>query len=82
MCYGVVPVCSRVGDYADLYLSDGTDSIIFDGADKDGCLDGLKRVLSMTEHELDTMKSNAVRCACEKFDYHNWSKKIEEFILG
>lgn len=81
LCYGVVPVCSDVGDYADLYLTDGQDSIIFEGADKVGCLDGIKRAISITSEELNDMRLNARCCAEKRFDYHNWSEKIETFLL-
>lgn len=81
LCYGVIPVCSNVGDYADLYLKDGVDSIIFEGADKVGCLDGIRRAIKMPPEELQKMKRNARECAEKNFDYHNWSDKIEKFLV-
>ena len=80
MSYNIVPVCSKVGDYADFYLEDRKDSIIFDGCDCDACFDGIKRAISLSDDELLEMKKNARKCVEEKFDYHNWSEKIAEFL--
>lgn len=81
LCYGVIPVCSNVGDYADLYLTDRKDSIIFEGADKAGCLEGIRRAIKMPTEKMYEMKRNARDCAEKKFDYHAWSRKIEKFFI-
>lgn len=80
MCYNIVPVCSDVGDYADLYLTDSVDSIIIDGCSARDCIIGIKRVLAISNAELMEMKKNARKTAEQKFDYHNWSAKIEDFL--
>lgn len=82
MCYSVVPVCSNVGDYAELYLQNNVDSIIFEGADVQSCLNAFRRSLSLSNEELIRMKEAARKCAVERFDYHNWSKKISDFLLS
>lgn len=80
MGYGVIPVCSRVGDYTDCYLTDGYDSIIFDGCTPEACASALKRVMRIERNDLISMKKNARMTAEEKFDYHNWTDKIIKFI--
>lgn len=80
LSYGIIPVCSNVGDYADLYLKDRENSIIFEGANKEGCLDGIRRAINIRPKEIRKMRKNARICAEKNFDYHNWSEKIEKFL--
>lgn len=80
MCYGVVPIVSRVGDYTKYYLRDNENSIIFDGSDSRICRSALERALSMNDDEYDRLSQNARKCAETKFDYHNWTSKIHESI--
>ena len=80
MCYGVVPIVSRVGDYTKYYLRDNENSIIFDGSDSRICRSALERALSMNDDEYDRLSQNARKCAENKFDYHNWTSKIHESI--
>ena len=80
MCYAVVPVCSNVGDYAELYLHDNVDSVIFEGADSKGCLDGIRRALTLSNGQLLQMKKNARSCAENRFDYRNWAESISCFL--
>jgi len=80
MCYGVVPLVSRVGDYTDIYLSDGKDSIIFDGCSPEIGVKALRRAIHMSAESRITMRKNARETAEEKFFYGNWSNKIIDFI--
>lgn len=81
MSFGVIPVCSRVGDYAELYLQDGINSILFDGADMNACLVGIRSAINKSREEIENLRRNARICAEQKFDYHNWGDKIESFLL-
>ena len=76
MCYGVVPIVSRVGDYTKYYLEDNVNSLIFDGCTIDLCLEKIRKALSMTEGEIADLSLKARECAENKFDYRNWVGKI------
>lgn len=80
MCYGVVPIVSRVGDYTKYFLRDNENSIIFDGGDSKSCVSALERALSLSDGDYNRLSKNARKCAENKFDYHNWVLKIQESI--
>lgn len=80
MGYGVVPIVSRVGDYTKYYLTDGRDSIIFDGYNEHACINAIRRALSLSDEQLDNMELFSRKCAEEKFDYRVWKEKIRKFI--
>ncbi|MFB5283677.1 glycosyltransferase [Peribacillus sp. Hz7] len=76
MCYGVIPIASRVGDYTKYYLDDNVNSLILDGCSIDLCLEIIRKALSLTQEELLELSFNARKCAENKFDYRNWVGKI------
>ena len=80
MCYGVIPLVSRVGDYTDLYLTDGKDSLIFDGCSPEDGLKALRRAIELPKEKRLEMRINARKTAEEKFYYGVWSERISEFI--
>ena len=81
MNYGIVPVCSNVGDYTNLYLTDGEDSIIFDGCSVDDCANAIKRALSLTSEQRQQMKLNAKNNSAKMFDFRVWGEKLAKFIF-
>lgn len=80
LCYGVVPIVSRVGDYTKYYLTDGVDSIIFDGSGVADCIEAIRRALSLSKEEIRIMSNNARKCATEKFNYKIWATKLLGFF--
>ena len=76
MCYGVIPIVSRVGDYTKYYLEDNVNSLIFDGCSIDLCLEKIRKALSLSQEEILELSFNARKCAENKFDYRNWVGKI------
>ncbi|SEO64275.1 Glycosyltransferase involved in cell wall bisynthesis [Paenibacillus sp. OV219] len=80
MCYGVVPIVSRIGDYTKYYLEDDVNSLIFDGCDIDLCLEKIHKALSMTQQEILKLSLKARECAESKFDYRNWVGKIHHAL--
>lgn len=81
MCYGIIPVCSKVGDYTDLYLRDGFDSIQFYEDDVTECTAAIRRAINVKEsHQSDQMKKNARNTAVTCFDCRVWGRKITEFL--
>ena len=79
--YGIVPVCSEVGDYTELYLENNVDSIIFEGSSPDDCAKAIRLAMKKTLPERDKMSIQAKRKAETIFDYRNWSKRVSDFII-
>ena len=82
MNYGIIPVCSRVGDYTDKYLCHMRDSVIFDGASPKDCADAIRIALSISDDERGKMRNHAMDTAKKSFDYTAWSSQLSDFILS
>lgn len=81
MSHGIVPVCSNVGDYTDIYLKDGIDSIQFFEDDVTECTDAIRRAIKAKEtHRSNQMRKNARKTAQNCFDCKVWGRKITEFL--
>ena len=80
LSYGIIPICSRVGDYTKLYLIDGENSLIMDGCDVQTILLGIRRALAMTDQDIINY-SNRCRITAEtKFDYRQWVEPLNNFL--
>lgn len=81
MNYGIVPVCSNVGDYTEMYLQDGIDSIQFQEDSVDSCTEAICKAIEIKgSPQYFMMKKKARQTAINKFDYRNWGKRIVEFL--
>lgn len=80
MNYGIIPICSKVGDYTKLYLSDGKDCLMIDGADLDTCAQGIKRSLCIDADKLLQMRTDAKECVKNNFDFRKWGIKLEQIL--
>ena len=80
MTYGVVPICSKVGDYTKLYLKDRVNCIMIDGCSADKCCNAVSFVTGLTKEERIELSNNAKRCVEEKFDYHIWVPKLMRYF--
>ncbi len=80
MCYGVIPVVSRVGDYTEFYLENGINSIIFDDCTPSACYKAIKTALALSDEKRNEMASAARKCAVERFGYKNWTSVINKTI--
>lgn len=80
MGYGIIPVCSDVGDYTALYLEDGKDSIVFQGCSKEKCAEAIRRALELSPERLVAMKHAARKKVEDKLDFHNWSEVLRNFL--
>lgn len=81
MSYGIVPVCSDVGDYTRKYLHDGIDSIQFESDSVLGCAAAIKKAIEIKEStNFIKMQAAARETAIEKLDYRNWGKQIVDFL--
>lgn len=77
MCYGVVPIVSKVGDYTEYYLKDNINSIFVSGDSLEESLQSVRKALELSETEYITLSKNAIQCAKAKFDYHVWAKPLQ-----
>ena len=80
MTYGVVPICSKVGDYTKLYLKDRVNCIMIDGCSADKCCDVVSYATRLTKEKRMELSDNAKKCVKEKFDYHVWAEKIMHYF--
>ena len=81
MCYGVIPIVSRVGDYTRTFLTDGKDSAIFDGNDELACMGAMLRAASWTREEMIEISRCAYRTVSEKMNLETWGKIIWNRII-
>lgn len=79
LSYGVVPVCTDVGDYTKGYL-DSSCAIIIPPYDQNACVKAFERVVDMGQEEYSDMRKAARQLAEEKFYYKKWSRIIAAFI--
>lgn len=81
MNYGIVPVCSKVGDYTETYLQDGYDSIQFAKDNTEACKLAVKKAIECKKNGmLKEMRANARKTAVEKFDFHSYGNRIINFL--
>ena len=81
MSYGVIPVCSAVGDYTTLYLRDGIDSIQFKEDSVSSCAEAICKAMEVkNSFKFIEMQKSARETAVKKLDYRNWGEKIVDFL--
>lgn len=81
MSYGVIPVCSNVGDYTEIYLRDGIDSIQFEEDSISSCTEAICKAIEIKgSSKFVEMQKAARQTAVNKFDYRIWGKRIVEFL--
>ena len=79
MSYGVIPICTAVGDYTTEYLSSETTIIIPDSSVYN-CKLALKEAISMSEERYNKMRRAARSLIEERLYYKLWGKKILNFL--
>lgn len=77
LSYGIIPVCSNVGDYTELYLKDGINSIQMNGASASEICQAIRRGLSISNSEFEKMSRCCRETAVKQFDYRNWIERLE-----
>lgn len=82
MNYGIVPVCSRVGDYTGRFLHNMEDSLIFEGASVRQCADAIRRAIAIPREQQKEMSVKAIKSAETYFDYRVWSKRLTDFLTS
>lgn len=76
MNFGIVPLVSEVGDYTKYYLKDGVNSFFIKEHDIESCKKSLSAAINLSKEEYQSYSSNAIACVEQRFDYHNWNKKL------
>lgn len=80
LAYGVIPVCSDVGDYTKVYLENDVNAIIFEGATPEECSQAYRRAININKEKKSCMQINARHTAETKLDYHVWGDKLVSFL--
>lgn len=80
MSHGIVPVCSKVGEYTQYYLQDNVNSLVFSGCSREKCAAAIRRALNVPFEQYQILSANARKCVDERFDYHNWVGTIRDSI--
>lgn len=80
MCYGIVPIMSRVGDAPKYYLKDRINSIIFEGCTISSCKEAIYAAVMLDWSEYKLLSENARETAEKQFDYRQWSDKVSDAL--
>ena len=80
MAYGIVPIASRVGDYTELYLRDGENSFIIEGAKVERVTEAIRRAIFISYDEYENMSKAARDCVRECFDYRTFSVQLKDVL--
>lgn len=78
--FGIIPVCTKVGEYTSSYLVNGVNSIIFAPNSADACYAAIEKAINMTNDEYIQLRKQARKTALYKFGYKNWSEKLSDFL--
>ena len=79
LAYGVIPICTDVGDYTKDYLNDAC-ALIVPPYDQAACVKAIERIIDLDQEEYAQMRRAARRVAEERFYYRRWSGEIAGFI--
>ena len=80
MCFGVVPIVSKVGDYTRYYLHDKENSLVVEGCSAQLFAEAIRTAVYMPESELERLSVAARKCAEERFCNKNWEKTMKLVI--
>lgn len=79
LSYGVIPICTDVGDYTKDYLNSEC-AFIVPGNDRTACIRAIKQAIDISQEEYTKMRYAARKLAEEKFYYKVWTKEILNFL--
>lgn len=81
LSYGIIPICSKVGDYTEIYLKDDKNCLIMEGCDSKTILNAIRKSLNLSNEKVRKLSDNARKTAKEEFDYRVWACKLKKFFL-
>ncbi len=82
MAYGVVPICTDVGDYTKYYLNNEQNSFIAAQNSIDSFFSCIRKACNIDESAFCEMSNQAIRTVKDRFDYTVWSKAIAAFVFN
>lgn len=82
MSYGIIPICSNVGDYAEGYIKNHENGFLMNGCDEKVCFDAIDIAMSLSKDKREEMAMDARKTVEAKFDYHNWTEIIDDFLIN
>ena len=80
MNYGIIPICSDVGDYTKFYLRNDVNSIFIHGDTSEECEKAILKAITLDEETRNSMAVNARECSIEKFYYKKWGHIIDSYL--
>ena len=82
LCFGIIPVCTEVGEYTMSYLRNNKNSIVFSGEMQQECMNAIRKAINLSESDYLRYRKEARTTAIEEFSYKKWSKRLNDFILS
>lgn len=82
MCYGIIPIMTKVGDCPNKYLLDGENSILFEESNPQCCAEAFSRAADLTAEERYVMRQKARRTAESRFDYTVYSDRLKKYLTS
>lgn len=80
MLHRIPAITTCVGDIAE-YLTNGADSIVYDGEGEESCYLGIKEAWKVKESGmLKDMKNSAFKSACTTFNYHQCGELLSNYF--
>lgn len=80
LCYGVIPIASKVGDYTEYYLIDGRNSLLITGCEVETIKGAIEQAMQFDDDNLKRLSQAARKTACNLLNYEIWQPKIGEFL--
>lgn len=81
MSFGIIPICTVVGDYTKYYLQDCENSIFISGNSLNDCCNAIVKACELSDAQYSNMRNNARKLVEERFYYNNWAGSIHNFIV-
>ena len=79
MAYGIVPICTDVGDYTKDYLSNECAFIVPVG-NVEACKEAITKAVEIPNKEYISMRKAGRKLVEQKFFYKNWADEIANFL--
>lgn len=79
MAYGIIPICSNVGDYTKDYLSKEC-AFIVPAGDVEACKQALVQAIDIPNEEYISMRKAARRLVERRFYFKHWADSITDFL--
>ena len=79
LSYGVIPICSDVGDYTKKYLTDECAFIVAPGCMRSS-IEVIRQAIELPQEEYQRMRRKARELAENKFYYKHYQKQITDFL--